>query len=35
LVESDGTREEVAAEMGEIKRLLSESGATEIRVSKD
>jgi len=35
LVESDGTREEVAAEMTEIKRLLSESGATEIRVSKD
>ena len=35
LVESDGTHEEVAAEMAEIKRLLSESGATEIRVSKD
>jgi len=35
LVESDGTREEVAAEMTEIKRLLSESGATEVRVSKD
>ena len=35
LVESDGTLEEVAAEMAEVKRLLSESGATEIRVSKD
>jgi glycolate oxidase len=35
LVESDGTTEEVAAEMAEIKRLLNESGATEIRVSKD
>ncbi len=35
LVESDGTVEEVAAEMAEIRRLLSESGATEIRVSKD
>ena len=35
LVESDGTHEEVAAEMAEIKRVLSESGATEIRVSKD
>ena len=35
LVESDGTHEEVAAEMAEIKRLLTESGATEIRVSKD
>ncbi len=35
LVESDGTLEEVAAEMAEVKRLLSESGATDIRVSKD
>jgi glycolate oxidase len=35
LVESDGTQEEVAAEMGEIRRLLAEAGATEIRVSKD
>ncbi|MEO8344214.1 MAG: FAD-linked oxidase C-terminal domain-containing protein [Betaproteobacteria bacterium] len=35
LVESDGTIEEVAAEMAAIKRLLTEAGATEIRVSKD
>jgi glycolate oxidase len=35
LVESDGTPEEVASEMAEIRRLLTESGATEIRVSKD
>ena len=35
LVESDGTTEEVAAEMAEIRRVLTESGATEIRVSKD
>ena len=35
LVESDGTPEEVAAEMADIKRILAESGATEIRVSKD
>jgi glycolate oxidase len=35
LVESDGVAEEVAAEMAEIKRVLMESGATEIRVSKD
>ncbi len=35
LVESDGVAEEVAAEMAEIRRVLSESGATEIRVSKD
>ncbi|HTP99767.1 MAG TPA: FAD-linked oxidase C-terminal domain-containing protein [Casimicrobiaceae bacterium] len=35
LVESDGTSEEVAAEMAEIKRLLTDSGATEIRVSRD
>jgi glycolate oxidase len=35
LVESDGTPEEVAAEMAEIKRVLAASGATEIRVSRD
>ncbi len=35
LVESDGSSEEVAAEMAEIRRLLTESGATEIRVAKD
>ena len=35
LVESDGTSEEVAAEMAEVKRLLTESGATEIRMSRD
>ena len=35
LVESDGSIEEVGAEMAEIRRLLSESGATEIRVAKD
>jgi glycolate oxidase len=35
LVEADGTPEEVAAEMAEIKRVLAEAGATEIRVSKD
>jgi glycolate oxidase len=35
LVEADGTPEEVAAEMTEIKRVLAEAGATEIRVSKD
>ena len=35
LVESDGTPEEVAAEMAEICRLLTEFGATGIRVSKD
>jgi glycolate oxidase len=35
LVESDGTHEEVAAEMGEIRRLLTQAGATEIRVSRD
>jgi glycolate oxidase len=35
LVETDGTPEEVAAEMAEIKRVLTASGATEIRVSKD
>jgi glycolate oxidase len=35
LVESDGTVDEVAAEMGEIRRVLTEAGATQIRVSKD
>jgi glycolate oxidase len=35
LVESDGTALEVAAEMADIKRVLNESGATEIRVSRD
>jgi glycolate oxidase len=35
LVESDGTPEEVASEMAEIRRVLTESGASEIRVSKD
>ena len=35
LVETDGTPEEVAADMTEIKRVLEEAGATEIRVSKD
>ena len=35
LVESDGVAEEVAAEMDEIKRVLSANGATEIRVSRD
>jgi glycolate oxidase len=35
LVESDGTPEEVAAEMAEITRVLQDAGATEIRVSKD
>jgi len=35
LVESDGTHEEVAAEMAEIRRLLTQAGATEIRVSRD
>jgi glycolate oxidase len=35
LVESDGTHEEVTAEIAEIKRLLADAGATEIRVSKD
>jgi glycolate oxidase len=35
LVESDGTPDEVAAEMAEIKRVVAEAGATEIRVSKD
>jgi glycolate oxidase len=35
LVESDGTPEEVAAEMAEIRRVLAASGATDIRVSND
>jgi glycolate oxidase len=35
LVEADGTPEEVAADMAEIRRVLTESGATEVRVSKD
>jgi len=35
LVESDGTPEEVAAEMAEIRRVLADAGATEIRVAKD
>ena len=33
LVEADGTPEEVAAEMEEIRAVLTASGATEIRVS--
>jgi glycolate oxidase len=35
LVESDGTPEEVAAEMAEIRRVLVAAGATTIRVSRD
>jgi len=35
LVESDGSTEEVAAEMAEIRRVLNEAGATSIRVAKD
>ncbi|MEO8485849.1 MAG: FAD-linked oxidase C-terminal domain-containing protein [Betaproteobacteria bacterium] len=35
LVESDGTAEEVEAEMAEIRRVLAASGATSIRVSRD
>lgn len=35
LVESDGTTDEVAAEMADIRRVLTESGATGIRVSRD
>jgi glycolate oxidase len=35
LVESDGTPEEVDDEMGEIRRVLTASGATSIRVSRD
>ena len=34
LVEADGTPEEVAAEMEEIRAVLTRSGATEIRVSQ-
>jgi len=35
LVETDGTPEEVAADMAEITRVLGAAGATGIRVSKD
>jgi glycolate oxidase len=35
LVESDGTSEEVAAEMADIRRILMEAGASEVRVSRD
>src|SRR5689334_23031865 len=35
LVETDGAAAEVAAEMDRIKSVLAQSGATEIRVSKD
>ena len=35
LCESDGTLEEVEAEMAEIRRVLAASGATSIRVSRD
>jgi glycolate oxidase len=35
LVEADGTPEEVATEMAEIRDVLTRSGATEIRVSVD
>jgi glycolate oxidase len=35
LVEADGTPDEVAAEMSEIKLVLANNGATEIRVSND
>ena len=35
LVEADGTPEEVAAEMAEVKRVLEAAGATEIRISRD
>jgi glycolate oxidase len=35
LVESDGAVPEVAAEMARIKEVLTESGATDIRVSRD
>src|SRR4029450_11204852 len=33
--EADGMAEEVAFEMAEIRRVLTEAGATEVRVSKD
>ena len=35
LVESDGTHEEVAAEMADIRHILTQAGATDIRVSRD
>ena len=35
LVESDGTNEEVAAEMADIRRILMDAGAREVRVSRD
>jgi glycolate oxidase len=35
LVESDGTSEEVAAEMADIRHILTQAGALEIRVSRD
>jgi len=35
LVEADGAQAEVAADMAEIRRVLAEAGATEVRVSKD
>ena len=35
LVEADGMAEEVASEMAEIRRVLADAGATEIRVSRD
>ncbi len=35
LVETDGTPEEVATDMAEIRRVLTEAGATEVRISKD
>jgi len=35
LVEADGTPEEVAADMADIRTVLADAGATQIRVSKD
>ncbi|MCC7039147.1 MAG: FAD-binding protein [Burkholderiales bacterium] len=35
LVETDGTTDEVAAEMAEIRQVLTAAGATSIRVSRD
>ncbi len=35
LVEADGTPEEVAAEIAEVRSVLETAGATEIRISKD
>ena len=35
LCESDGTPEEVAEEIGRVRAILAQSGATEIRVSRD